>query len=360
MIPNSADVVMPSAAASASQQRASDWQSALTNVIREPEELLGFLGIQSSAEQLAAMRQASRLFPLRVPRSYAARMRPHAYAEPFADPLLRQVLPLDAELTGQNHGLADPVGDLSAMPTAGLLHKYHGRALLVTTGACAIHCRYCFRREFPYSDANPKQQQWLSALNYLRADPTISEVILSGGDPLTLSTAVLAQLFAQLEQIPHLRRIRIHSRLAIVLPERLDAELLALFADSRLQLIHVLHCNHAQEIDDSIIQAVASLRALGQLVLNQAVLLHGVNDTIDAQTALCEQLIGIGVLPYYLHMLDPVRGAQHFMVSETTALNIHQALQTALSGYMVPRLVREIPGQAAKTLLTPAILKIAD
>jgi EF-P beta-lysylation protein EpmB len=324
-----------------------DWRLAMAQAVREPAELLAMLGLDCDDELLAAARRAATLFPLRVPRGYLARMRPGDRD----DPLLRQVLPVEAEFFNPAGFTADPVGDLPAMVSPGLLHKYQGRALLVSTGACAIHCRYCFRREFPYTDANPKKDNWTEALQYLEKDTSIEELILSGGDPLTLSNSVLADLLERLAAIPHLRRLRIHSRLAIVLPERIDAELVALLARSRLQIIHVIHANHANEIDDTVRAAVSRLRDGNTLVFNQAVLLTGINDTVDAQIALTETLINAGIVPYYLHMPDAVRGAHHFDIDEPRALALYADMQQRLPGYMLPRLVREIPGAPAKISL---------
>jgi len=273
------------------------------------------------------------------------------------DPLLRQVLPLDAELLETPGYVADPVGDLEALAGQGLLHKYHGRALLVTTGACAIHCRYCFRREFPYGEQHAGRQGFATALKAIRADPSITEVLLSGGDPLTLSDRRLAGLLEGLEAIPHVRRIRVHTRLPVVLPERIDSGFLAVWNSlRRLQRIVVIHANHAQELRDAadVQAALGALQAAGTTLLNQSVLLRGVNDSVAALEELSVVLFESGVLPYYLHVLDPVRGAAHFDVPEDEARQLHAALTARLPGYLVPKLVREVPGAAAKTMLPPA------
>ncbi|OGI52148.1 MAG: EF-P beta-lysylation protein EpmB, partial [Candidatus Muproteobacteria bacterium RIFCSPLOWO2_01_FULL_60_18] len=267
------------------------------------------------------------------------------------DPLLRQVLPLAEEcLTAEGFG-TDPVGDLAAMAAPGVLHKYQARVLLTVTGACAVHCRYCFRRHFPYADANPATGQWHAALDYIAGDDTITEVILSGGDPLTLSDRRLAEFTRQLETIPHLRRLRLHTRLPIVLPERVNDELLAWLGDTKLKTVMVVHANHAQEIDASTRSALGELKAIGTELLNQSVLLCGVNDSADALAALSEKLFEAGVLPYYLHMLDKVQGAAHFEVNETAARQLMTELNRRLPGYLVPRLVREIPGMPGKVSL---------
>ena len=319
------------------------WQRALANVIRDPRLLLARLQLDTSL--LPAAERAAGLFPLRVTESFAARMRPGD----VADPLLRQVLPLDAEFAAAPGFLDDPVGDGEALVAGGVLHKYHGRALLVTTGACAIHCRYCFRRHFPYSDANASADRWQAALAYLADSPEISEVILSGGDPLTLSDRRLASLAESLAAIPHLQRLRIHSRLPVVLPERVDDDLLDWLTGTRLQPVMVIHANHGNEIDHQVAAAVARLRERRVPVLNQAVLLRGVNDDLTALATLSDRLFAADVLPYYLHLLDRVRGASHFEVPEADALALHAGLTARIPGYLVPRLVREQPGAPAKT-----------
>jgi EF-P beta-lysylation protein EpmB len=318
------------------------WQSQLARAITDPAELLAALKL--GEEWLPAAQAAARLFPLRVPREFVARMR---HGDPH-DPLLRQVLPLAEEcLTAEGFG-TDPVSDLNAMTVPGVLHKYQGRILLTATGACAVHCRYCFRRHFPYTDANPVADQWHAALEYIAGDDTIKEVILSGGDPLTLSDRRLAEFTRQLETIPHLRRLRVHTRLPIVLPERVNAELLDWLGNARLKTVVVVHANHAEEIDYSVQTSLGFLKGAGVELLNQSVLLRGVNDSADALAALSEKLFAAGVLPYYLHMLDQVQGAAHFEVSEAVARQLMTELHKRLPGYLVPRLVREIPGMPAK------------
>ncbi len=273
------------------------------------------------------------------------------------DPLLRQVLPLDAERHEAPGYVADPVGDLAALAGRGLLQKYHGRALLVTTGACAIHCRYCFRREFPYGEQHAGRQAFAAALAAIRADSSITEVLLSGGDPLTLSDRRLAGLLQRLEAIPHVQRVRIHTRLPVVLPERIDAGFLAMWNSlRRLQRVVVIHANHAQELRAAadVQAALGALRASGTTLLNQSVLLRGVNDSIAALEQLSVALFECSVLPYYLHLLDPVRGAAHFDVAADSARRLHAQLTARLPGYLVPKLVREDPGAASKTMLPPA------
>lgn len=324
---------------------AARWQHALAEAIRDPAELLDLLELPR--ELLARTAAGARQFPLRVPRGYAARMTP---GDPH-DPLLRQVLPLDEDLAAAPGYSSDPLEEGAAMAAPGLLHKYHGRVLLVATGACGVHCRYCFRRHFPYAEANPRAGGWSAALAYIRDDPSIREVILSGGDPLSLADAALARLVERLAAIEHVQCLRIHTRQPIVLPERVDAELLEWLAATPLRTVMVLHCNHPREIDAAVADALQRLQTSGTTLLNQAVLLRGVNDDAGVLAELSERLFAAGVLPYYLHLLDRVRGAAHFEVDEPRARALLAALEARLPGYLVPRLARELPGRPAKTRL---------
>lgn len=324
------------------------WQAQMAAAVTDPAQLLALLGL--GEEWLAGARAAARLFPLRVPHPYISRIRrgdPH-------DPLLRQILPLADECVAVPGYGADPVGDSAAMAAPGVLHKYQGRALLTVTGACAVHCRYCFRRHFDYADANPAPDRWRSALAYLESDTTISEVILSGGDPLSLSDRRLAELVAALERITHLRRLRLHTRTAVVLPSRVTDAFVRVLSDTRLRAVIVLHVNHSHEIDDDVRMSLAKLRATGAELLNQSVLLRGVNDDVETLRQLSETLFDAGVLPYYLHVLDKVQGAAHFDVDETDAHVLHSELARVLPGYLVPRLVREVAGAPNKIALLPA------
>ncbi len=321
------------------------WQAELAAAITRPAELLAALGI--AADHPALDTERLRSFPIRVPRSFVARMRPGD----VRDPLFLQVWPQAAEGDEVPGYGVDAVGDLAKLKGGGLIHKYQGRALVIATGACAVNCRYCFRRHFPYGDALAARGQWRETLAQLDADHSIEEVILSGGDPLALADDKL-RLFAEaLETRPWIRRLRLHTRVPVVLPSRVDGRLLAWLQASRLQKVIVLHANHGNEIDADVAAACAALRGSGAQLLNQAVLLRHVNDTTDAQAELSERLIGAGVLPYYLHVLDRVAGAAHFDVSEEQAQTIMRALAARLPGYLVPRLVREIAGEPAKTLL---------
>ena len=318
------------------------WQQALREAVRDPRELLDLLGLDRLAPRLSD--EAMVQFPLRVPRGFVARMR---RGDP-SDPLLRQVLPLDDEMRPMPGFALDAVGDGAAKTAPGVLQKYRGRALLVATGSCAIHCRYCFRRHFPYAEETAARDGWREAVDLIRQDASIEEVLLSGGDPLSLSNGKLAELTGALADIPHLRRLRIHSRLPIVVPERVDDGLMGWLSTLPWPVTLVVHANHANEFDGTVDAALGRLRAAGVHLLNQAVLLRGVNDSVDALAALSERGFRAGVLPYYLHQLDRVAGVAHFEVDDAHARALHAGLAARLSGYLVPRLVREIPGDTGK------------
>lgn len=322
------------------------WRRELAAAIRDPAELARLLELP--AEALAGAEGAQRAFRVLVPRGFAARMQ---RGDPD-DPLLRQVLPSALELAPQPPGFVpDPLGEAAARRADGVLVKYRGRALLVTSGACAVHCRYCFRRHFPYSGENPRRNGWRLAVEAIAADPTLEEAILSGGDPLMLDDAELASLGARLEAIPHLRSLRIHTRLPIVLPERVDAPLLDWLSASRLPVTIVVHANHANEIDANVRAACRRLRASVRFLLNQSVLLAGVNDDAEALTNLSHALSDAGVLPYYLHLPDRVEGTAHFDVNEERARELIAAMRATLPGYLVPRLAREEPGAPGKSII---------
>lgn len=321
------------------------WQEELADLVTDPAELVELLGL--SPEQLPGTLRASGDFPLRVPRPFLKRIRK---GDP-RDPLLLQVLPLAAELQSPPGFSADPLEEAAANPVPGVVHKYRGRLLLIAAGQCAVNCRYCFRRQFPYGDNHLNRGQWRAALDYIHTRDDVREVILSGGDPLVLGDRQLAWLAGELAEIPHLDKLRLHSRLPIVVPSRITEELIAWFSGSRLKPVLVLHCNHANEIDAKVRAATASLRTAGVTLLNQAVLLKGVNDSADTLEELSEALFAAGVLPYYLHQLDRVRGAAHFEVDDGRALQLSQELRRRLPGYLVPKLVRELPGEDAKSPL---------
>jgi len=320
---------------------ATGWRELWRDAITDPAELLQAVGLGDRHDLLPADDAG---FALRVPRGFVARMRPR---DP-ADPLLLQVLPQAAEHDHVAGYAIDAVGDMAAKAGHGLLHKYDGRALLIASGSCAINCRYCFRRHFPYGEEIAAAAQWRDALAHLRNDPSIRELILSGGDPLALATHKLRELAEGLADLPQVIRLRIHSRLPVVLPERIDDEFITWLAALPLQKVMVLHANHANEIDAGVDAACARLRDAGVTVLNQSVLLRGVNDDADALTTLSERLFAAGVLPYYLHQLDRVQGAAHFEVDDARALALVEALRARLPGYLVPKLVREVAGDTGK------------
>ncbi|WP_266181234.1 EF-P beta-lysylation protein EpmB [Dyella humicola] len=320
---------------------AADWRELWRDAITNAAELLQAAGLGHRADLLPADDAG---FALRVPRGFAARMR---QGDP-TDPLLLQVLPQAAEHHQAEGFTTDAVGDLASKAGQGVLHKYSGRALLVASGSCAINCRYCFRRHFPYGDEIAAAGQWRKALDHVRMDSTITELILSGGDPLSLATAKLEELTQGLKDIPHVVRLRIHTRLPVVLPERVDRALMDWMTQLPLQKVVVLHANHANEFDASVDEACARLREAGCTLLNQSVLLRGVNDNADALATLSERMFAAGVLPYYLHQLDRVQGAAHFEVDDTRALALVDELRQRLPGYLVPKLVREVGGEASK------------
>jgi EF-P beta-lysylation protein EpmB len=322
----------------------SAWQRA--TYVTRPADLLAQLQLDPALPQLELAR--CRDFPLRVPAGFVARMRP---GDP-RDPLFLQVWPAAAEADEVPGFGTDAVGDLAALRPGGVVHKYQGRVLLLASGACAVHCRYCFRRHFPYAGALAASGNWSRALAQIAADSSIAEVILSGGDPLSLPDERLHALSQGLAGIAHVRRLRLHTRTAVVLPERVDAGLLAWLGAVGLPVTVVLHVNHANEIDAAAAAAIARLRGTGTTLLAQSVLLKGVNDTTDALQALSERLFACGVLPYYLHLLDRVRGAGHFEVSQTAAIELMQRLSSRLPGYLVPRLAREAAGAPAKQILS--------
>lgn len=330
-------------AASTGQTAGTDWQQALAEVVTDPAELLSLLDLDPGL--LPAAIAAGRAFRLRVPRPFIARMR---RGDP-ADPLLRQVLPLGEELLAVPGYGTDPLAEAGHVRDAGLLQKYQGRVLAIASGACAVNCRYCFRRHFPYQEHTPDTAHWERLLADIAGDPSVEEVILSGGDPLLVSNRRLAWLVGELAAIPHLRRLRVHTRLPVVLPARVDAALPGILAGTRLVPVLVVHANHANELDEPFRLAMARLADAGVQLLNQSVLLRGVNDSPAALSDLSHRLLACRVLPYYLHLLDPVAGAAHFDVPEPEAVALMTAISARLPGYLVPRLVREVPGRPAKS-----------
>jgi EF-P beta-lysylation protein EpmB len=318
------------------------WQQLWREAVRDPRVLLAQLGLDEVAVGVSA--EAAAQFPLRVPQGFVARMR---HGDP-RDPLLRQVLPLDDEMRPMPGFSRDAVGDAAAKAGNGVIQKYRGRALLIATGSCAVHCRYCFRRHFPDAEETAAVAGWGEAIEHIRSDPAIDEVILSGGDPWSLSNAKLTELTGALAGVAHLKRLRVHTRLPIVLPERVDAGLLDWLDSLPWPAAIVVHANHANEFDAGVDAALARLRAVGATLLNQAVLLRGVNDSVEALADLSQRSYAAGALPYYLHQLDRVEGAAHFEVDDARARALHAALAARLSGYLVPRLFREVAGDPGK------------
>ena len=324
------------------------WQKEMQAAFRNLGSLFAYLGLDPDAAPEAL--DADPAFPILVPRPFAARM---AKGD-WADPLLAQVLPKAREAAEVAGYAADAVGDLPSQVVPGVLHKYASRALLMVSHQCAVHCRYCFRREFPYGDLPRGRDDWEKAWDYLAAAEGVDEIVFSGGDPLFLDNRKLASLLERAASLPRIRTVRFHTRIPVVLPSRLEADLLDLLsaAASRQALVVVIHANHARELGPDCDAALAAMRATGALLLNQAVLLRGVNDDADALAALSRALIARGVLPYYLHQLDRVQGTAHFEVPETEGRALIEELRGKLPGYAVPRYVREVAGERSKTPLS--------
>lgn len=319
------------------------WQKILSQGFCSAVELLDFLHLPKEFAEPLAEQQ----FKTRVPRGFAERMQK---GNP-RDPLLLQVLATSEELHVVEGYSNDPLVESVVNPVPGLIHKYQSRVLLTLTGVCAINCRYCFRRHFPYEENNPGRSGWEAALAYIRADKRIHEVILSGGDPLLVKDNVLSELMGRLALIDHVHTVRIHTRIPIVLPERVDNGLVDLLSHTRLHKVVVLHCNHPQELNEKVAIACARLRQAGCHLLNQSVYLSGINNHAATLSALSEGLFSYGVLPYYLHVLDKVAGAAHFDASLDDVFAVFQELQRLLPGYLVPRLAREEAGKLHKQLL---------
>ena len=320
--------------------RAFGWQHALRDAVRDVDELARLLDLPPDTPGFAA----ASAFPLLVPRGFVARMKK---GDPY-DPLLRQILPTTDEADAAPGFSADPIAE-RALARHGAITKYPGRALLITTAACPVHCRYCFRREFPYAEQSALRDDFEAALAALSAQPGIREIILSGGDPLSLSNSRLERLIRAIEALPAVTSLRIHTRFPIVLPERIDDGLVALLGSTPLDTVVVVHANHPAEIDAAVRQSAARLRPVTSALLNQSVLLRGINDRTEVLIALSERLRGAGIMPYYLHLLDRVTGAGHFEVDERTAIELVESMRKHVPGYLVPRLVRDVPGELSKT-----------
>jgi EF-P beta-lysylation protein EpmB len=321
------------------------WRTQLAESVTDLDELLEALDLDASlVGDRAAVEQSVRSFGLRVPRGYLGRMR----RGDANDPLLAQVLPVEHEADLVEGFSSDPLGELRQPLAGGVLHKYRGRALIVVSGACAVHCRYCFRRHFDSKGHHAAADRFDAAVRAIDSDSSITEVILSGGDPLMLPDMTLEVLARRLADLPAVERLRFHTRMPIVLPQRVDGTLCLWLGSLGMPVVVVVHANHAREIDSDVRRAMAALRGAGVVLLNQSVLLRGVNDSADALVDLSEALFAAGVLPYYLHMLDPVQGAAHFEVPEVEGRDLMEDVRARLPGYLVPRLVREIPGAPAK------------
>ena len=318
------------------------WQKELANVVTDPKKLLEMLSIEP--KEYVQHFKARKLFPVRVPRPFLNKMT----KGDINDPLLQQVMPLSNEFLISPGFVTDPLAEHESK-VEGLLHKYKHRVLLIVKAGCAINCRYCFRRHFPYADNSPNKERWQYALDYIEKNKEITEVIFSGGDPLMASDNHLAWLVNKIEQIPHVKRLRIHTRLPVVIPQRVTPTLVALLKSTRLKATMVLHINHGNEIDTALANALEPLREARIPLFNQSVLLQGINNQVDILAELSEKLFDIGIQPYYLHMFDQVQGAAHFDVNEQQAINIFKELMTVLPGFLMPKLVREIAGEANKT-----------
>jgi EF-P beta-lysylation protein EpmB len=323
----------------------SDWKAELSNCISSIDQLLQLLGLNS--KDLNSSQLATQDFSIKVPLHYAQLME---YGNPN-DPLLRQVLPIQEELKQDPSFNIDPVNESEYNPVPGIVHKYRNRVLMIISPNCAINCRYCFRRHFPYQENRQSKQQWLKALDYLKTKPEINEIIYSGGDPLVANDNFLSWLTQQIESIKHIKRLRIHTRLPVVIPSRIDNQLLDWLSNTRLKPTMVLHINHANEIDSKLYQSVELLKKAGITVLNQSVLLKGVNDSSVQLITLSEKLFDAGIMPYYLHMLDPVQGASHFDIPADRAIEIFHQIQAELPGFLLPKLVQEKAGKTSKTLI---------
>lgn len=333
---------MPQIITQITEQLHTSWQKELANVVTDPQTLLEMLDIKPHA--YLKHFKARELFPVRVPRPFISRMK----KGDINDPLLKQVMPLNSEFILDDNYVTDPLEEHDTV-AEGLLHKYRHRVLLIVKAGCAINCRYCFRRHFPYADNSPNKIRWRQALDYIAVHPEVNEVIFSGGDPLMASDEHLTWLIKEIEKIKHVTRLRIHSRLPVVIPQRLTPELVRLLANSRLKTTMVFHINHPNEVDQAFISAIEPLRAARIPLFNQSVLLKDINDNARVLSDLSELLFDAGIQPYYLHMFDPVQGAAHFDVKEQEAIKIITEMLAILPGFLMPKLVREIAGEANKT-----------
>jgi EF-P beta-lysylation protein EpmB len=325
------------------------WQEQLQNALRSPGELADFLGL--TLVELGFSAEADASFPLLIPRAFAARMR----SGDSSDPLLRQVLAAPAETIDAPGYITDPVAEVSRYGgKPGVLQKYSGRALLIVTGQCAVNCRYCFRRHYPYGENAQSSKARLASIDALLDDLSIREIILSGGDPLLLPDDQLAAIAERITKRQRGVTLRIHTRLPIVIPDRVTESLIKALSLPGLAVVMVVHSNHPSEIDSETAAGLSRLKASGVTVLNQAVLLRGVNDSAETLAALSDRLFAAGALPYYLHLLDKVAGASHFDVPEAEARRLVGKLAGMRPGYLVPKLAAELPGASSKREIAPS------
>ena len=318
------------------------WQQEMKQAIRSSRALCEFLNIPAEA-----IHTEENEFPVFVPRSFAARMK----SGDAQDPLFLQVVAQAVESMATEGFDSDPNNESEAVLAAGVLQKYSSRALLISTGACAVHCRYCFRRHYPYSESPAGLEQWRPSLKVIAKDSNMEEVILSGGDPLILPDHVIGQLLNALADIPHVKHVRFHTRTPVVLASRITTSLIRQLQSTRLKVWFVIHSNHANELDGEVLTGLSKLQQIGIPVLNQAVLLRGVNDDEETLYDLCKRLIDAQITPYYLHQLDEVAGAAHFHVAKSRGIELISALRKRLPGYAVPRYVKELAGERSKTVL---------
>ncbi|MCQ9122252.1 EF-P beta-lysylation protein EpmB [Rodentibacter pneumotropicus] len=323
-----------------------NWLAILKNAISDPQVLLKILDLPKKDFEYAL--NARTLFALRVPQPFVSKMEK---GNPN-DPLFLQVMCSDLEFVQAEGFSTDPLEEQNSNAVPNVLHKYQNRLLFMVKGGCAVNCRYCFRRHFPYDENPGNKKSWQQALDYIAEHTEIEEVIFSGGDPLMAKDHELTWLIKRLENLPHLQRLRIHTRLPVVIPQRITDEFCAILEKSRLQTVMVTHINHPNEIDELLAYAMKKLRNAGITLLNQSVLLKGINDDAQVLKNLSDKLFQIGILPYYLHLLDKVQGASHFLVGDNQAMAIYKTLQSLTSGYLVPKLAREIAGEPNKTLYT--------
>jgi EF-P beta-lysylation protein EpmB len=318
-----------------SNQPKAFWKEELARLITDPAELCELLLLKGQDAQ--TLKEVCKAFPLRVPQPYLKRIKKGC----LNDPLLLQVLPQQQELETTLGYSADPLDEEAFTPVQGLLHKYHGRVLIVLNGSCAIHCRYCFRRHFPYQEFQIGKLQWQAILDYIAGDNSIDEVIFSGGDPLTCADKILKQRCVDLEKIPHLQRLRLHTRLPVMIPQRINAAFINWIQATRFETVMVIHSNHAQEIDEEVGQVLLALDRAGVRLLNQSVLLKGINDSADVLAQLSKRLFDCKVMPYYLHLLDRVQGAAHFDSKADDIKQLQADLQALLPGYLMPKFAIE-------------------